>query len=147
MEWIDRGNVISWEGRPKRQRREPPRTYWEEYVETDEWYQEKLLEDVPPEELVAACFDSDVDEDEGETGEEELDSTDDDLPYSEKVDEDATSSDDDTISSAASEHASDHDSASETDSEAGEGESGGEGSDAEGEGGSVPQAGADFVVV
>lgn len=147
MEWIDRGNVISWEGRPKRQRRRPPVTYWEEYVETDEWYHQKLLEDVPPEEVEAACFDSDVDEDEGETGEEELDTTEEDLPYSDGVDEDATSSDDDTISSAASEHASDPESDSESDSETGEGESGGEGSDAASEGGSVPQAGADFVVV
>ena len=98
MEWIDRGNVITWEGRPKRQRRGPPVTYGEEYVETDEWYYQKLLEDVPPEEVAAACFDSDVDEDEGETGEEELDTAEEDLSYSDGVDEDATSSDDDDIS-------------------------------------------------
>ena len=62
MDWIDSQNVISWEGRSMRQRRAPPKTYWEEFVETDEWYQQELLGDVPPEELHAACFDSDVDE-------------------------------------------------------------------------------------
>ena len=46
-----------------RQRREPPRTYWEEYVETDTWYQKKLIEDVPEEELHAALIDEDFEDD------------------------------------------------------------------------------------
>ena len=33
--------------------------YWEEYVDTDDWYRKKLLEDVPAEEFQAACLDED----------------------------------------------------------------------------------------
>ena len=49
--------------RPARARRAPV-TYWEEYVETDEWYRQKLLEDVPESELHAAIADEDFDNDE-----------------------------------------------------------------------------------
>jgi|TARA_Y100000389_G_scaffold79205_1_gene75924 hypothetical protein len=63
MSGLDTGNVISWSARPQRIRKPPPKSYWEEYVETDEWYLSKLLEDVPADEVHAACFDDDVDED------------------------------------------------------------------------------------
>lgn len=60
---VDRGNVISWTARPRRAKKPPPMTYWEEYVETDEFYLEKLLEDVPASEMHAACFDEDFQHD------------------------------------------------------------------------------------
>eukprot|EP00966_Prymnesium_polylepis_P120582 2786412-Prymnesium_polylepis.2 len=72
-EGLDLNNVTVWSGRPKRQKRPPPTTYWEEYVETDTWYQNKLVEDVPEEEMWAALEDDDVD-DEGEEGDDEVDS-------------------------------------------------------------------------
>jgi hypothetical protein len=37
-----------------------PLTYWEEYVATDEWYVNALLEDVPDDEIHAACVDEDL---------------------------------------------------------------------------------------
>ena len=147
MDWIDTQNVISWDGRSKRQRRAPPKTYWEEYVETDEWYQQELLGDVPPEELQAACFDSDVDDTESDSiiGEEEED-----VAYSEVASEDASESDTESIISAATEaveivvHVTDDDDDDEFIS-SDEGEPTGEGSDGESEGGSVPQTRVDPV--
>lgn len=68
---IDTKNVISWEGRSKRARRAPPLTYWEEYVVTDQWYTDKLVEDVPEEEMYAAIEDEDFEDDEDEEGDEE----------------------------------------------------------------------------
>ena len=66
-----------WDGRPKRQRKPPPKTYWEEYVETDTWYTKKLVEDVPDEEMWAALEDENL-EDAGEEGDDEVDTEDDD---------------------------------------------------------------------
>lgn len=139
MDWIDTQNVISWDGRSKRQRRASPKTYWEEFVETDDWYQQELLGDVPPEELQAACFDSDVDDTESDSiiGEEEED-----VAYSEVASEDASESDTESIISAATEaveivvHVTDDD---DEIISSDEGEPTGEGSDGESEGGSVPQ--------
>ncbi len=51
-----------WAGR-LRTRRERTVTYWEEFVETDEWYIKELVADVPPEELQAALIDEDFSED------------------------------------------------------------------------------------
>ena len=65
-EGLDFNNVTTWVGRPSRTRKRRAPSYWEEYVETDTWYQRKLIEDVPPEELYAALEDPDLDEDEGE---------------------------------------------------------------------------------
>jgi len=61
--------------RPRRVRRPPPPTYWEEFVETDQWYVKKLLEDIPPDEMHAACFDENLNDDEqcGEEGDETSD--------------------------------------------------------------------------
>lgn len=51
-----------------------PLTYWEEYVETDEWYCRELVADVPPDELYAAMvdvnFQDDYEEDAGDIGDE-----------------------------------------------------------------------------
>ena len=68
---LDETSVIDWSARPRRQRRAPGPSYWEEYVETDTWYQKKLIEDVPEEELHAALIDEDFEDDEGEEGGEE----------------------------------------------------------------------------
>ena len=145
MDWIDSQNVISWEGRSMRQRRAPPKTYWEEFVETDEWDQQELLGDVPPEELHAACFDSDVDDIESDTdlGEEEED-----VAYSEVASENASESDTESIISAATEAVELVVQVTDDDDEvisSDEGEPTGEGSDDESEGGSVPQTRVDPV--
>ena len=42
--------VTDWNGRPKRTRRPPPISYWDEFVATDEWYVRELTADVPAEE-------------------------------------------------------------------------------------------------
>ena len=55
-------NVTCWNGRPRRHRQKPV-TYWEEFVESDTWYAKKLLEDVPLEELHAACYDENFEND------------------------------------------------------------------------------------
>ena len=128
-----------------RQRRAPPKTYWEEFVETDEWYQQELLGDVPPEELHAACFDSDVDDIESDTdlGEEEED-----VAYSEIASENASESDTESIISAATEAVELVVQVTDDDDEvisSDEGEPTGEGSDGESEGGSVPQTRVDPV--
>ena len=44
--------------RPRRVTKNPL-TFWEEYVATDEWYLNALLEDIPESELTAACVDDD----------------------------------------------------------------------------------------
>ena len=62
---------MAWQERPRRTRKPPPKTYWEEFVETDDWYLRKLLEDVPEDELDAALHDEDFEQDEaGEEGDE-----------------------------------------------------------------------------
>lgn len=73
-------NVTDWEARPKRQRRQAPKTYWEEYVETDSWYTKTLVEDVPEDELWAAVEDEDL-ECVGEEGDDEIDEEDEDADY------------------------------------------------------------------
>ncbi len=66
---LDVKNVVQWDGRPKRERKQKPMTYWEEFVETDVWYQHELVRDVPADEMYAACEDSDIASDEGEDSE------------------------------------------------------------------------------
>lgn len=56
VEDMDLTNVINWERRSIRMRYVPER-YWDVYVANDPWYVEKLLEDVPVNEVYAACFD------------------------------------------------------------------------------------------
>jgi len=72
LEGLNVENVTCWDGRPKRHKQRPV-TYWEQYVETDEWYKKKLVEDVPLDEMYAAVEDENFEEDEGEEeeGEEE----------------------------------------------------------------------------
>jgi hypothetical protein len=74
----DVANVISWEGRSQRKRRAPP-LYWDEYVATDTWYTNALIEDVPPDEFDAAVHE-DVD-DTGEEGDSEPDEPSEDADY------------------------------------------------------------------
>ena len=83
-EGLDLSNVSTWDGRPKRTRRPPPKTYWEEYVETDEWYLKKLVEDVPPEEMHAALVDDEL-EDAGEEGDSELEVEEEDSDFDEPI--------------------------------------------------------------
>ena len=94
--------VTDWNGRPKRQRKPPPPTYWEEYVVTDDWYLRELTADVPESEMRAALEDEDWDgEDGGEEDEEieELSGEEEDPSYSEAESE----SDEDDGSSSSSE--------------------------------------------
>lgn len=49
------------EDRPKRNIRRPL-TYWEEFVQTDEWYMNELVADVPEDEMHAALYDEQFDE-------------------------------------------------------------------------------------
>ncbi len=64
---------MSWEGRPKRARKPPPLTYWDEYVATDPWYLQELVADIPDDEMQAAIEDEDWEADSivSEGGEEE----------------------------------------------------------------------------
>ena len=62
-------SLSDWHTRPKRTRHPPPISYWQEYVETDTWYLNKLVEDVPPEEMHAALYDENLEEDAGEEDE------------------------------------------------------------------------------
>ena len=63
-------DVRNWALRPRRTPK-PVKTYWEEYVETDEWYKQKLCEDIPDDEIMAAFFDENFSKDEGEEGEDD----------------------------------------------------------------------------
>lgn len=69
---IDTSLVLDWNARSKRTNRKAPVTYWEEYVQTDDWYLKKLVEDVPPEEMWAACEDEDFANDEDSEGVAEI---------------------------------------------------------------------------
>ena len=60
--------VRNWALRPRRTPK-PVKTYWEEFVETDEWYKTKLCEDIPDDEIMAAFFDEEFSNSEG--GEED----------------------------------------------------------------------------
>lgn len=94
--------------RPRRAPK-PVKTYWEEYVETDEWYQSELLADIPEHEMQAAIEDSDWSDNDSALSEEE------DMDYSEPVNDDADGGD------ATDEWESDGESAElTTDDEAGE---------------------------
>ena len=90
-EGLDVGNVIQWEGRPKRALKPRPLTYWEEYVATDKWYQTELVSDVPEDEMFAACEDDDLQDDDGEEEDEDED------------DEDSEEEDDDFLGTEGSE--------------------------------------------
>lgn len=79
--------MIQWNGRPKRTRKPPPKTYFDEFVATDPWYVRELTNDVPADEWTAAVEDETWDKEgdgesddsleesgEEEDGEEETDS-------------------------------------------------------------------------
>jgi len=72
---LDVSNVIDWTHRSRREKKPPSLSYWQQYVETDDWYLKKLLEDVPDDEMHAACFEEadlhlDAEEEEEEEDEE-----------------------------------------------------------------------------
>jgi len=98
---LDVANVTEWNGRPKRTRKPPPKTYWEEYVETDNWYLKKLVEDIPPEEMHAACLDEDL-SDAGEEGDSELDAPEEDSDAEDIPSDDASDGSDATECSSGS---------------------------------------------
>ena len=102
---LDETSVIDWSARPRRQRRAPQPSYWEEYVETDTWYQKKLIEDVPEEELHAALVDEDFEDDEGEEEDEdeEEDMSEDEGEDGEYIPEQVNSDEEEDESSDASE--------------------------------------------
>ena len=105
---LDETSVIDWSARPRRQRRAPGPSYWEEYVETDTWYQKKLIEDVPEEELHAALIDEDFEDDEGEEEDEdeEEDMSEEEGEDGEYIPEQVNSDEEEDESSDASEGAS-----------------------------------------
>jgi len=84
--------VIQWNGRSRRERKPPPKTYWEEFVATDAWYVRELVADIPADEWEAAVTAEDWDEE--EEGEEAVDMEEGDPDYSEEVGEHATDSGD-----------------------------------------------------
>lgn len=115
---LDSSAVIDWNGRPRRARKPPPKTYWEEYVATDPWYVRELLADVPAEEYQAAVEDEDWEHGEGEEdGDEpesdgEADGEDGDSDYSE---EDSVVSDEPSDSEQGSGDCMDVDSTADSD--------------------------------
>jgi hypothetical protein len=93
---MDPASVIQWNGRPKRARKPPPKTYWDEYVATDAWYLRELTADVPDDELKAALEDEDwVMAEAGEEGEDEseLDGEEEDADYSSESEEESDGGD------------------------------------------------------
>ena len=106
--------------RPRRITKVPLR-YWDEYVQTDSWYLAKLLEDVPPEEMHAACEDEEFDEDEESASEMEVDDEDDDVSMLDFI-ESEESLDTEYVPAAASEESSSDDD-TESDAEGSTGDS------------------------
>jgi len=74
--------------RPRRVSKKPL-TYWEEYVATDQWYLNALLEDIPENELAAACVDDDFSGTEAEVEEhdDEYETQDDDESFSSDIED------------------------------------------------------------
>ena len=64
---LDTSCVLDWNARSKRAQPKQSQFYWNEFVETDEWYRQELLKDIPANEMHYACYDEnfedDVDED------------------------------------------------------------------------------------
>jgi hypothetical protein len=89
-------NVFSWEGRLRRNRKAPV-TFWEEYVETDSWYKNKLVEDIPNEEMWAALEDENV-SDAGEDDDSELDIEETDIEHFPSSEDDGSTTGDETDS-------------------------------------------------
>jgi len=115
--------VTDWNGRPKRQRKPPPPTYWEEYVVTDDWYLRELTADVPESEMRAALEDEDWDIGENDEDEEieELSGEEEDPSYSEAESESEDSDDGSGSSSEGEELSDEYDVLSETATDGGNG--------------------------
>lgn len=123
-----------WTGR-LRTRRVRPVTYWEEFVETDEWYIKELVADVPAEELQAALVDEDFSEDiEMHSDAACSDDGGRDEGAESESDDDVSESDDDlTYCTESSSDGGDDDASagtSDEEGEASEGQSGSQGTDA-----------------
>lgn len=131
-EGLDPSLVIQWNGRPKRQCRARPPTYWQEFVQTDEWYVRELVSDVPAEELDAALLDEDWGDEVNSEDEEETDGSD----ISDGGESDGSAEFSDAPSSKASKPSSSDSSSGTADGETSEGERGSESDDGEGSAGS-----------
>lgn len=115
---LDISNVLDWNGRSRRIRKPAPLTYWDEFVATDSWYIKELTGDIPEDEYDAAFND----EDWSEGVESEELSDEDDENGSDCIDEGGdsistesptveTSSSDDTSDDASSDGGSDEEAA------------------------------------
>lgn len=117
---LDYENVVSWEGRPKRTRKPPPLTYWDEYVATDPWYLQELVADIPDDEMQAAIEDEDWEADSivSEGDEEEYASCSSSAGWDDEADE-CTAMDDGALESAdeRSDECTDDESSSDSDDE------------------------------
>ena len=131
-EGLDLSSVTQWNGRPKRQCRVRPPTYWQEFVQTDEWYVRELVSDVPAEELDAALLDEDWGDEVNSEDEEETDGSD----ISDGGESDGSAEFSDAPSSKASKPSSSDSSSGTADGETSEGERGSESDDGEGSAGS-----------
>ena len=76
------------ESRPRRQIKKPI-TYWEQYVETDNWYKSELVRDIPEEEMHAAFEDDNLNDD---PDEEPLDQMEEDEDFLSKEEDDDSDS-------------------------------------------------------
>ena len=125
-----------------------PLTYWEEYVTTDEWYKQKLIEDIPQSEMFAALEDEDVENDEESECEEDeskscSSSLSDGFVEDEEVSEDTEYRDEDSECSSSSTDSDGSELCSSEEEEVQwteQGERGGEGEDVEGASGSMGKA-------
>lgn len=78
------------ESRPRRQIKKPT-TYWEEYVETDNWYKSELVRDIPEEEMHAALEDDNFSNDPDEESMDEMEEDEDFLSNEEDDDSESES--------------------------------------------------------
>jgi len=74
---LDTNNVLDWNARPRRAVKRRAPSYWEEFIETDDWYLKKLVEDVPAEEMHAALYDEDLEDDVDQSGDDSKEEEDD----------------------------------------------------------------------
>lgn len=108
---LDVSNVLDWNGRSRRIRKPTPLTYWDEFVATDSWYIRELTRDIPESEYDAAFND----EDWSEGVESEELSDEDDENGSDCIDEggDSISTASPTVETSSSDDTSDDDDASD----------------------------------
>jgi hypothetical protein len=88
--------------RPRRTIKKPV-TYWEEYVQTDVWYAAALVEDIPADEMHAACVDDDYSC--SESGDDATCSETSDSEYASQLSSDSTDNEDEDGEASESEEA------------------------------------------